>query len=154
MQTISYKTRSHSIMKGKCTSGKIESLGTRLVQWQEKWDPDLQPRLEQLGELKWSVRNLQIQGNFDRLLQSIENGTVYSGTAGSHKDGHGTAAFRMQNDQGDKITGCSITPGLQGHQSAYRSKLCGILGILLFLDLLQQHCALKIQKLLIICDCN
>jgi hypothetical protein len=74
---------------------------------------DIQMRLDQLGELKWSFRNLQIQGNFDQLLQSIENGTAYPGTDGAYKDGHGTAAFRIQNDQGDKITGCKITPGLQ-----------------------------------------
>jgi hypothetical protein len=104
-------------------NGKIEWLGTRSVQWQEKRDLDIQTRPDQLGELKWSIRNLQIQGNFDRLLQSIENGTAYSGINGSYKDGHGTAAFRIQNDQGDKITGCNITPELQEQQSAYQSEL-------------------------------
>jgi hypothetical protein len=68
------------IMTGTYTSGKVESLGTRSVKWQEKGDLDIQMRLDQLGELKWSVRNLQIQGNFDQLLQSIENGTAYPGT--------------------------------------------------------------------------
>jgi hypothetical protein len=111
-------------------------------------------RLDQLGELKWSFQSLQIQGNFDRLLQSIENGKENSGTDGSYKDGHRTAAFRIQNDQGDKITACSITPGLQEHQSAYRSELGGILGILVLLGLLQQHYTLKIHQLIITCDCN
>jgi hypothetical protein len=99
-------------MKGTYTNGKIESLGARSVQWQEKGDLDIQMRLDQMGELKWSVQNLQIQGNFDRLRHSIENGTAYSRTDGSYKDGHRTAAFRIQNDHGDKITGCNITPGL------------------------------------------
>jgi hypothetical protein len=117
VQTISYEPRPGSIMKGTYTNGKFESLGTRSVQWQEKGDLDVQMRLDQLGELKWSVQNFQIQGNFDWLLQSIENGMAYSGTDGSYKDGHGTAAFRIQNDQGDKIIGCNITPGLQEHQS-------------------------------------
>jgi hypothetical protein len=79
---------------------------------------------------------------------------AYSGTDGSYKDGHGTAAFRIQNDQGDKITGCNITPGLQEHQSAYRSELGGILGILVLLDLLQQHYALTIHQFIITCNCN
>jgi hypothetical protein len=134
-------------MKGTYSNGKIESLGTRAVQWQEKGDLDIQMRLDQLGELKWSVQNLQIQGNFDRLLQSIENGMAYSGTDGLYKDRHGTAAFRIQNDQGDKITGRNITPGLQEHQSAYRSKLGGILGILVLLNRLWQHYALTICQL-------
>jgi hypothetical protein len=76
----------------------------------------IQARMDHLGDLKWSVQNLQIQGNFDRLLHSIEECRAYSGTHGSYKEGHGTATFRIQNDQGDKITGCNITPGLQEHQ--------------------------------------
>jgi hypothetical protein len=64
--TISHEPRPQSIMKGTYTNGKIESLETRSVQWQEKGDLDIQTRLDQLGELKWIVRNLQIQGNFDQ----------------------------------------------------------------------------------------
>jgi hypothetical protein len=78
---------------------------------------------------------------------------AYSGTDGSYKDGHGTAAFRLQNDHGDQITGCNITPGLQEHQSAYHSDLGGIVGILVLLDLLQQHYDLRIQQFVITCDC-
>ena len=65
LQTISYEPRPGSIMKGTYNNGKFESLGTRSVQWQEKRDLDIEMRLDQLRELKWSVRNLQIQGNFD-----------------------------------------------------------------------------------------
>jgi hypothetical protein len=73
---------------------------------------------------------------------------------GSYKDGHGTAAFRIQNDLGDQITGCNITPGLQEHHLAYRSELGGIVGILVLLDLLQQHYDLPIHQCVITCDCN
>jgi hypothetical protein len=52
-------------MKGKYTNGKIESFETRLVQWQDTRAPDIQARMDQLGELKWSVQNLQIQGNLN-----------------------------------------------------------------------------------------
>jgi hypothetical protein len=118
-------------MKGKYTNGKIESFGMRLVQWQDTRGYGIQARMNHLGELRWSVQNLQIQGDLNRLLQTIEDGTAYSGTDGSYKDEHGTAAFRIQNDLGDQITGCNITPGLQEHQSAYRSELGGIVGILM-----------------------
>jgi hypothetical protein len=64
------------------------------------------------------------------------------------------AAFRMQNEQGDRITGCNIPPGLQEHQSAYWSELGGILGILVLLDLLQQHCALTTHQFIITWDCK
>jgi hypothetical protein len=37
--------------------------------------PDIQARMDPLGELKWSVQNLQIQGDLNRLLQTIEDGT-------------------------------------------------------------------------------
>jgi hypothetical protein len=100
------------------------------------------------------VQNLQIQGDLNRLLQTIEDGTAYSGTDGSYKDGYGTAAFRIQNDLGDQITGCNITPGLQEQQSAYRSELGGIVGILVLLDLLQQHYDLRIDQFVITCDCS
>jgi hypothetical protein len=103
------KTTSQNIMKGVYINGKIESFGTRLVQWQDTRGPDIQARMNQLGELRLSVQNLQIQGNLNRLLQTIEDGTVYSGMDDSHKDGHGTVAFRIQNDLGDQITGCNIT---------------------------------------------
>jgi hypothetical protein len=141
-------------MKGKYTDGTIESFGTRLVQWQDTRAPDIQARMNQLGELRWSVQNLQIQGDLNRLLQTIEDGTAYSGTDGSYKDGHGTAAFRIQNDLGDQITGCNITPGLQEHPLAYRSELGVIVGILVLLDLLQQHYGIRIQQFVITCDCN
>jgi hypothetical protein len=110
--------------------------------------------MNQLEELRWSVQNLQIQGDLNRLLQTIEDGTAYSGTDGYYKDGYGTAAFRIQNDLGDQITGCNITPGLQDQQSACRSELRGIVGILVLLDLLQQHCDLRIHQFVITCDCN
>jgi hypothetical protein len=95
-------------MKCKYTNGKIELFGTRLVHWQDTGALDIQARMDQLGELRWSVQNLQIQGD---LLQTIEDGTAHSGMYGSYKDGHGTAAFRIQNDLGDQITGRNITPG-------------------------------------------
>jgi hypothetical protein len=145
LQITSEEPRPQSIMKGKHTDGKIESFGMRLVQWQDTRGPNIQARMNQLGELRWSVQNLQIQGDLNRLLQTIEDGTAYSGTDGSYKDGHGTAAFRIQNDLGDQITGCSITPGLQEHQLAYRSELGGIVGILVLLDISQQHYDLRIH---------
>jgi hypothetical protein len=148
------KTTSQNIMKGVYINGKIESFGTRLVQWQDTRGPDIQAKMNQLGELRLSVQNLQIQGNLNRLLQTIEDGTVYSGMDDSHKDGHGTVAFRIQNDLGDQITGCNITPGLQEHQSPYRSELGWIVGMLVLLDLLQQHYDLRIQQFVITCDCN
>jgi hypothetical protein len=80
-------------MKGKYTNGKIESFGTRLVQWQDTRGSEIQARMNQLGELMWSVQQLQIQGDLNRLLQTIEDGTAYSGTDSSYKDGYGTAAF-------------------------------------------------------------
>jgi hypothetical protein len=82
------------------------------------------------------------------------DGTAYSGTDGSYEDGHGTAAFRIQNDPSNQITGCNITPGVQEHQSAYRSELAGMVGILVLLDLLQQHYDLRIHQFIITCDCN
>jgi hypothetical protein len=146
LQITSEEPRPQSIMKGTYTNGKIESFGMRLVQWQDTSGPDIQARMNQLGELRWSVQNLQIQGDLIRLLQTIEDGTAYSGTDGSYKDGHGTAAFRIQNDLADQITGCNITPGLQEHQLAYRSELGGIVGILVLLDLLHQHYDLRIPQ--------
>jgi hypothetical protein len=89
------------------------SFGTTLVQWKEREDLDVQARIDLLRELKWSIQKLQLHDIFDQLLHSIEDGTVYSGTDDSCKDGYGTATFRIQKDQGNKLTGYNITPGLQ-----------------------------------------
>jgi hypothetical protein len=152
MQIISEEPFPKSIMKGTYTYGKIEPFWSRRVQWQDTRALNIQARMDQLGEFKWSVQNLQIQGDQNQLPQTIEDGTTYSGMEDAHKDGHGTAAFRIQNDLGDHITGLNITLSLHEHQSAYRSELGGIVGILMLLDLLQQHCDLCIHQFLITCD--
>jgi hypothetical protein len=67
---------------------------------------------------------------------------------------HKQASYHCQNDLGDQITGCNITPGLQEQQSAYRRELGGIVKILVLLELLQQHYDLRIHRFVITCDCN
>jgi hypothetical protein len=63
-------------MKGTYTNGKIKSFGTRLVQWQDTRGADIQARMNQLGELRWSVQNLQIQGDLNRLQRWIWNSSL------------------------------------------------------------------------------
>jgi hypothetical protein len=75
LQITLEEPRPQSIMKGTYTNEKIEFFGTRLAQWQDTRGPDIQARMIQLGELRWSVQNLQIQGDLNRLLQTIEDGT-------------------------------------------------------------------------------
>jgi hypothetical protein len=89
-----------------------------------------------------------------RYIIVIEGGTAYAGTDASYKDGHGTSASRIQNDLSNQTTGCNITQEQQEHQSAYRSELGGIIGILVLLDQLRQHYDLQIHQFIIICDCN
>jgi hypothetical protein len=60
--------------------------------------------MNQLGELRWSVKNLQIQGDLNRLLQTIEDGTAYSGTDGSYKDGYGTEIEEKKKNEGKDVT--------------------------------------------------
>jgi hypothetical protein len=74
-------------MKGTYTDGKIESFGTRLVQWQDTRGPDIQARMNQLGELMWSVQHLQIQGNLIRYdNRNKMTSEIKSQDATSHRD--------------------------------------------------------------------
>jgi hypothetical protein len=50
------------------------------------------------------VKNLQIQGDLNRLLQTIEDGTAYSGTDGSYKDGYGTEIEEKKKNEGKDVT--------------------------------------------------
>jgi hypothetical protein len=71
-----------------------------------------------------------------------------SGTNGSYKDDmeQQPSGYKMAKETKSQD---AITAGLQENQSAHRSELGGILGILVFLNLLQQHYALKIHQFII-----
>jgi hypothetical protein len=108
-----------SIMKGKYTNGKIKPFGTRSVHWQEKQG------------LWWRVQNLQMQGNLDKFSTPLRIMAQPTRERMAHTTRMDIErAFRSQNDQGNKITGCNITSELQEHKFAYQSEEGPIVGIL------------------------
>ena len=62
---------------------------------------------------------------------------------GSYKEGHGTSAFVLHGDRPDKaIRGANVVPGSTAEQCAYRSELCGVVGILTVVEALCEQCGL------------
>jgi hypothetical protein len=90
-----------------------ECFGTRKAQQLESAETDAQTRMEQLAEFKWSLQKETLT-NYSTLLRREQRNLEQM----AH-----TRMARIQNDHRDKITGCSITPGLPQQQSPFRSKL-------------------------------
>jgi hypothetical protein len=81
--------------------------------------------------------SLKIPNNLGQLLQA--NADIIAVSDGSFKDGHGTAAWVLMITEDTSITGKMITPGTSKIQSAYRSELAGLYGILCTITMLEQR---------------
>ena len=94
---------------------------------------------------KWAVENLQfgsdeglqVGGN---VAAAILRGDARAVSDGSYKEGHGTSAFTLQGDTPTKaIKGQNTIPGCPEEQSAFRSELGGVVGVLTVLETLCSH---------------
>jgi hypothetical protein len=87
-------------------------------------------------QMKWIWDNITIPPNLEQLFPN--NGDVIAVSDGSFKESHGTAAWIIRISPECTITGKVITPGPSNVQSAYRSELAGIYGILCTITMLEQ----------------
>ena len=88
--------------------------------------------------ITWALHNLELT-NLSLFLQGIEDKASILGISdGSFKDGKGTAHWilRIQGEAQSDLEGDCWIPGDPSDQSAYRSELGGVYGMLCFLRLL------------------
>jgi hypothetical protein len=88
-------------------------------------------------DLQWIWNNLQLPSNIKKELTNDID--IMAVSDGSFKEEHGTAAWIVVVSDKCCIEGKVITPGLPSVQSAYRSELAGIFGILATITLLEKR---------------
>ena len=112
--------------------------------------PEVQPAPTTLSErlaflppnVRWAVESLQLgAGEGEQLGGNVAAALLRRDARavsdGSYKEGHGTSAFVLHGDRPDKaIRGANVVPGSTAEQCAYRSELCGVVGILTVVEAL------------------
>ncbi len=95
-------------------------------------------RQEQNKKDKWAIAEWDCKHTIaTRVAEDIKNGTATAVSDGSFKNENGTSAFLVcAEDDSQRIIGVNAVPGACKEQSAYRSELAGISGILMVLDIL------------------
>jgi hypothetical protein len=86
----------------------------------------------------WAVDVLKHSDEGRDVAESIRQGTAYAVSDGSFKEQRGTSAFLLEGPTGEatRIIGMNEIPGSLEDQSAYRSELGGISGVLATVDCL------------------
>lgn len=100
-----------------------------------------EPKCNQWAISEWDYS----QTNLQELARDVTNGTATAISDGSYKNDSGTSAFMLCSERLDnRIIGVNTVPGNSTEQSAYRSELAGVSGIIHMLKLLCVKC--KITK--------
>jgi hypothetical protein len=88
----------------------------------------------------WILDELELVGDHSDIIKSIHDGTVCAISDGSFKDKHGATAFTIMCPKTKAAyTGQHTVQGPLSANSAYQSKLLGILGIQTLANLLCLH---------------
>ena len=110
----------------------------RILTVQEAW-------LRRSPDFNWAITEMTITDNGLEIATALKLGTAIAVSDGSFKDYHGTAAFVLEgaNTREGRIVGVNVIPGEEESQSAYRSELGGVAGILEVL-----HCICVVHQVL------
>ncbi len=94
-----------------------------------------------------------IVGQVEILIQAIRTGKAVAVSDGSYKDQHGAAAWTIESETDlNRLSGAGLTPGYPEDQSAYRSELFGIWGILASLKHLSDTHQIKGGTVVVACN--
>jgi hypothetical protein len=92
-------------------------------------------------------------GNIEAIAIGLAAGTVIAVADGSFKNQLGTPAFTLIDENtSNRLEGANLVPGQPSGQSAYRSELAGIFGIMIVCKLLCQVFKLSEGFIEIACD--
>ena len=119
--------------------------------------PTLEEQIQSLpaGE-NWAILNAS-GVNLTTLAGDIERGSAIAVSDGSFKDQFGTAAWRIEGQDADPVSkawleGSCVIPGLPLDQSAYRSELGGLYGIVTMAKLFCKVASITSGHITIACD--
>jgi len=88
-----------------------------------------------------------------QVIQALSHGTAVAVSDGSFKDYAGAAAWTIEGDTAaNRVVGTSLTPGNAADQSAYRSELFGLWGILASLKQMVENNNIAQGHITIACD--
>jgi len=114
--------------------------------------PPLAEELPQSFHDSWQCERVT-HGNPSVLIQAITAGKAVAVSDGSYKDHQGAAAWTIEGaDDGVQLHGAGLTPGLPEDQSAYRSELFGLWGILDELYVFTREHHIRDGLVVIACD--
>ena len=101
----------------------------------------------------WILDELELVGNHRDIIKSIQDGTACAISDGSFKGSRGAAGFTITCPRtAAAYTGKHTVQGPSTANSAYRSELSGLLGILTLVDLLCVHDDIQSGGVTIACD--
>jgi hypothetical protein len=100
----------------------------------------LRARLSLLvADTSWAATQVQLTDEGSAIAAAIRAGTCISLSDGSFKDQHGTAAWVIEAESSvNRCTGVNITQAEPSDQSAYRSEVSGLFGIV---TMIREICA-------------
>jgi hypothetical protein len=95
-------------------------------------------RLSRPLNCSWAIAEMAVEDNASTIAKAIVNGTAIAVFDGFFKNGQGTSAFIIEGAPGiidgppsaGCLVGVNVIPGETESQSAYRSELGGIAGVL------------------------
>ena len=86
-------------------------------------------------DAKWAVERFQNSDDGATIADAIRKGTAIGVSDGSFKDKHGTACWILQGETATGKIKCScVVPGIGAVQSAYRSELAGLYGMITMIN--------------------
>ena len=104
--------------------------------------------------IRWAVGNCRVDDDGKYVAQAIRQGTAIAVSDGSFKDAIGSAGFVLEGSMyaHHRILGDCMVSGYGEDQSAYRSELCGLLGIMYSLRELCHHHHIQSGSITVACD--
>jgi hypothetical protein len=103
--------------------------------------------------LQWALNYVEMPDNLTSIADSIRDGTAAAVTDGLFKLQRGTSAFTLLDlASGIQLTRANHVPGLKTEQCAYRSKLTGILGTVILIDIVCLFSQITSEQVTIGCD--
>jgi hypothetical protein len=104
--------------------------------------------------VRWAIESCRVDDDGRYVAQAIREGTALAVSDGSFKDAVGTAGFVVEGPRYNfhRILGDCMVPGYGDDQSAYRSELCGLMGIMYTLRELCAHHHIKTGAITVACD--
>jgi hypothetical protein len=109
--------------------------------------------LQNPAEFSWLTSLVTTNDDGEWIAQAIRDGVAVAISDGSFKDEFGTASWTLQGeDDYNAIKGRCSVPGPAEWQGAYRSELCGLLGIIYCAITLAKKKGITTGKLRVGCD--